>query len=62
MPAMIKEDTFIVEVGLEKKWYRVHKSLIAKHSEYFRAASSGPWKEAEDGKVVLGDVESTACE
>ncbi|KAF2653381.1 hypothetical protein K491DRAFT_603031 [Lophiostoma macrostomum CBS 122681] len=51
--------TMIVEVGTEKKQYHVHKKLISAHSEYFRKALDGSWREAQDGKVVLDDIEPT---
>lgn len=49
-------DIVTVTVGPEKKQYKIYKDLICYHSEYFRKAFNGPWKEAEEG-VVLDDVE-----
>jgi len=31
------------------------------HSEYFRKALSGSWKEAEENVVTLKDVEPATC-
>lgn len=45
-----------ISIGPEKKLYTIHKDLICHHSEYFRAAYNGRWKESEDG-VELEDVE-----
>ncbi|KAI4937144.1 uncharacterized protein J4E92_001871 [Alternaria infectoria] len=47
----------IVEVGDTKTRYHVHRSLLVEHSEYFKKALNGPWKEAQDGVVTLEDVE-----
>ncbi|KAI4652306.1 hypothetical protein J4E93_002505 [Alternaria ventricosa] len=49
----------IVEVGDTKTRYHVHRSLLVEHSEYFKKALHGPWKEAQDGVVTLEDVESS---
>ncbi|KAJ4361298.1 hypothetical protein N0V95_002000 [Ascochyta clinopodiicola] len=38
--------------------YKVYKALLVEHSEYFKKALTGPWKEAEDRVVRLEDVES----
>jgi hypothetical protein len=43
-------------VGPEKKRYSIHKDVICHHSEYFRTAYNGRWKEADEG-VTLDDVE-----
>ncbi|KAH6875204.1 hypothetical protein BKA58DRAFT_409709 [Alternaria rosae] len=45
-----------VFIGPKKKRYIVHKDVICYHSEYFRAAFNGRWKEFEEG-VTLEDVE-----
>jgi hypothetical protein len=45
-----------IAIGPEKKLYHIHQDLICYHSEYFRAAYNGPWKESDEG-VVLEDVE-----
>lgn len=51
----------VIEVGPEKIAYHVHKALLTHHSEYFRKALSGPWKEAEERRVQLDDVEPPVC-
>jgi len=43
-------------IGPQKKRYNIHKDIICHHSEYFRAAYNGRWKEADEG-VTLEDVE-----
>ncbi|KAI4641159.1 hypothetical protein J4E93_008037 [Alternaria ventricosa] len=43
-------------IGPEKKRYNIHKDIICHHSEYFRAAFNGRWKESDEG-VTLEDVE-----
>jgi hypothetical protein len=45
-----------VYIGPEKKPCNCHKDLICYHSEYFRTAYNGRWREAEEG-VVLADIE-----
>ncbi|KAI4630527.1 hypothetical protein J4E80_001465 [Alternaria sp. BMP 0032] len=47
----------IVEVGDTKTKYHIHRSLLVEHSDYFKKASNGPWKEAQEGVVKLEDVE-----
>ncbi|KAJ4333155.1 hypothetical protein N0V95_009494 [Ascochyta clinopodiicola] len=47
----------VVEIGHDRKKYYLHKALVVFHSEYFRKALQGPWKEAEEGLVRLDDVE-----
>ncbi|KAH4037322.1 hypothetical protein HBI24_153670 [Parastagonospora nodorum] len=46
-----------ISIGIDQKIYHVHKDLICHHSEYFRAAYNGRWKEAQDG-VALDFVEA----
>lgn len=48
--------TLIIGPDHEKRY--IHKALLVHHSEYFRKALSGPWKEAEEGIVRLEDVSS----
>ncbi|KAJ8114701.1 hypothetical protein OPT61_g3482 [Boeremia exigua] len=50
-------DIVIVVVGTEQKKYHIHRAVLIHHSEYFRNALKGPWKEAEEGVVPLADVE-----
>ncbi|KAF2625439.1 hypothetical protein BU25DRAFT_345683, partial [Macroventuria anomochaeta] len=51
-------ETVMVEVGPELKKYFVHKPLLTSHSEYFRKALQGSWKEAREGTVSLKDVDA----
>ncbi|KAF2833633.1 hypothetical protein CC86DRAFT_12548 [Ophiobolus disseminans] len=51
------EGIVIIKVGPDGVKYHFHKSLLVHHSEYFRKALSGPWKEAEGDLVTLDDVE-----
>lgn len=39
----------------------VYRGLLAQHSEYFKTALKGPWKEAEEGEVHLEDVQCAPC-
>lgn len=54
-------DVVIVEVGPELKRYTVHKDLLTYHSEYFRKALRGSWKEAQEGVVSLKDADIRVC-
>jgi hypothetical protein len=54
--AAVLSDTVIVRVGAEAKKYTLHKRLLAHHSEYFRGALSGNFRETDDGVVLLDDV------
>ncbi|OCL01342.1 hypothetical protein AOQ84DRAFT_329091 [Glonium stellatum] len=47
---------FTIEVGPEKKPYLLHQDLLTHCSGYFRAALTGPFKEAEERKLHLEDV------
>ncbi|KAF2035497.1 hypothetical protein EK21DRAFT_54135, partial [Setomelanomma holmii] len=38
----------------------VHKLLLRHHSEYFRNASRGPWKEAQGAVIRLQDIDEDA--
>jgi len=50
-----------IEVGLDARKYQVHKALLIHHSEYFRNALRGDWKEASEGVVPLVDIEPFIC-
>ena len=50
-----------VVVGPKQTEYRILKALLVQHSEYFKRALNGPWKEAEDGAVKLEDVADRTC-
>ncbi|KAH7345949.1 hypothetical protein BKA66DRAFT_576754 [Pyrenochaeta sp. MPI-SDFR-AT-0127] len=47
----------VVEVGTTKTKYYVHRSLLIEHSEFFKKALSGQWKEAQEGVVTVDDVD-----
>lgn len=53
--------TICVLVGPEKKAYNIHEAILTHHSEYFRNALRGPWKEADEGIIPLGGVEIETC-
>jgi hypothetical protein len=57
-----KEGFVVLEVGPQKQHYHLHKALLVHHSDYFRSAMNGSWKEAEDKLISLKDVETTAVE
>ncbi|XPS78086.1 hypothetical protein M3J09_010106 [Ascochyta lentis] len=51
-------DEVTIEVGPERVKYRVLETFLGHHSEYFRRALTGTWREASERIVVLGsDVE-----
>jgi len=53
----------IVEVGLGAgaKKYSLHKDALTAHSDYFRKALQGPWKESQERVVRLDDVDRDGC-
>ncbi|EAT87519.1 hypothetical protein HBI56_122580 [Parastagonospora nodorum] len=53
---MVVSDTIIVRVGDERKDYTLHKRLLIHHSEYFRGALSGNFRETNDGVITLEDI------
>ncbi|KAF2035578.1 hypothetical protein EK21DRAFT_107099 [Setomelanomma holmii] len=55
--AAAQGDVVIFEVGPDRKQFRVHAALLVYHSEYFRNALRGPWKEAREGFIPLEDIE-----
>jgi hypothetical protein len=57
------EGLVTIEVGPERKPYVVYRELLTCHSDYFAACLNDKdtvWKEAEDRRVVLDDVETYA--
>ena len=57
----MREKPVIVEIGRERVKYYVHGPLLAQHSEYFKGALNGSWKEAQEGVVSLEDVDCETC-
>jgi hypothetical protein len=55
--SLLREDVIRIEVGPERTQYFVHPSLLAQHSEYFKRAMNGSWKEAEERVIRLDDVD-----
>ncbi|KAH7389568.1 hypothetical protein DE146DRAFT_700989 [Phaeosphaeria sp. MPI-PUGE-AT-0046c] len=51
-----------VLVGTEPVKFQVHTNLLTHHSEYFRKALNGPWKEATERVVSIMDIEPCTCE
>ena len=43
----------VVEVGLEKQAFSIHKDLLCFYSDYFRGAFDSGFKEAVEGKLSL---------
>ncbi|KAF1955499.1 hypothetical protein CC80DRAFT_564151 [Byssothecium circinans] len=58
--AALSEGIVTIKVGPESNRgdFQIHKALLTHHSEYFRAALEGSWKEAQDKVVIWNDVES----
>lgn len=51
-------DNVTIEVGAERVKYQVSEAFLNHHSEYFKRALAGTWREASEHIVVLGsDVE-----
>jgi hypothetical protein len=56
--AIARENNIVVvEIGPEHTKYGIHKALLTTHSEYFRKELQKCWKEGEECKVVIDDVE-----
>ncbi|KAL2048527.1 hypothetical protein N7G274_000439 [Stereocaulon virgatum] len=51
----------IVEIiiGPQKKTFTMHKGLLCFHSSFFKAAFTGPYKEAQSGLLILEDESPT---
>lgn len=60
--ATVRDGVVAVEVGPERVRHFVHKALLEEHSEYFKRALNGSWKEAEDRVVCLDNVDCGSCE
>lgn len=52
----------MVRVGPEQRQYYVHKALLTRHSDYFRNAFNGSWKEADENSISFEDVDTTTFE
>ncbi|KAF2435921.1 hypothetical protein EJ08DRAFT_692493 [Tothia fuscella] len=51
--ATLFDELVTIEVSPEKKLFQIHKGLICHHSEYFRGAFKGGFKESESKLVTL---------
>jgi hypothetical protein len=49
-----------VDIGPDHTLYRIHKPLLLHHSGYFRKALRNCWKEGEERKVTIDDIEPEA--
>ncbi|KAH6639456.1 hypothetical protein C7974DRAFT_131865 [Boeremia exigua] len=53
-------DKVTIEVGPERVQYHLSEAFLSHHSEYFKRAFAGIWREAAERTVVLGsDVEAS---
>lgn len=57
----ITQGVVTVKVGPDSIKYNVHKAMLVHHSEYFKKALNGSWKEAEENMVTPADIEPKAC-
>jgi hypothetical protein len=55
-----QNDMITIEIGPLHTTYRVHRKILLYHSEYFRKALQGCWKEGEEGKVIIEDLKPLA--
>ncbi|KAF2491102.1 hypothetical protein BU16DRAFT_143700 [Lophium mytilinum] len=55
--SVLAQDLATVFVGPEGKAYHAHMGLLVHYSEYFRAAFTGSFKEAEKKELTLDEVE-----
>ncbi|CAO2658681.1 Nn.00g064040.m01.CDS01 [Neocucurbitaria sp. VM-36] len=51
------DDLTTVKIGPEHTTYHIHKALLVHYSDYFRKALDPSWKEGQDRKVVIDDLE-----
>ncbi|KAF2127077.1 hypothetical protein P153DRAFT_432919 [Dothidotthia symphoricarpi CBS 119687] len=56
--AATRDEIVTIEIGPEHTKHLIHKALLIEHSEYFKKALNGPWKEAQNGAISLEDVDS----
>lgn len=59
---MAREGSFVIVEIANSVRYHLHRALLIRHSDYFKKALNGPWKEAREGVVRLDDMESGPCE
>lgn len=50
-------ETFIVVVGTKKKEFTLYTSIATRSSKFFQAAMSRDWKECQEKRVTLAEVE-----
>jgi hypothetical protein len=53
----VGEGVVILKAGPDQSQFHIHKALLVHHSEYFRKALNGLWKDAEEGVIKIEDVE-----
>ncbi|KOS22561.1 hypothetical protein ESCO_001978 [Escovopsis weberi] len=54
---LLASENMFVEITAKGETFRVHRSVVCRHSEYFRTCLSKPFQEAADGTVVFDDIE-----
>ena len=59
--AIMRDKVFAIAIGREHTKYYVHAALLICHSEYFKKALSGPWKEAKKDIIQLENVDCETC-
>jgi len=60
--AHLRGETIKIEVSPAYTAYFVHPGLLAQHSEYFKRALNGDWKESSNRVLKLDDVECETCQ
>ncbi|KAJ8112979.1 hypothetical protein OPT61_g4786 [Boeremia exigua] len=53
----MRENVVKVVIGPDHTEYYVHSGLLKQHSEYFKRALNGNWKESDENTIRLVDVE-----
>jgi hypothetical protein len=56
-----RNEIITVEVGPDRREYKVHKAPLIEHSEFFKMALKKPWKEQQEGVIRLDDIEPEIC-
>lgn len=59
---LMRDDVVRLEIGPDLVEYFVHPGLLIHHSDYFKRALNGDWKEAAEKGIKLDDVDCKTCQ
>ena len=57
MDVAVEQLQITVIVGQGKKTYKIPRDLLIQRSDFFKAAITKPWKEAQDGYIYLPEID-----